>query len=83
MAESRYVTKPFPTNALGVSFTGEGMKELTDVISERSPFRHYGLGNPCKVSTFEKEVREYFGCRFALALQAERGALLCAVAALG
>lgn len=76
--------EPFPTHFLGVSFYGdEEMKELADVIREKSPFRHYGIGKPCKVSDFEKEVREHFGCRYALALSSGTGALFCAITALG
>ena len=44
------------------------MKELTDVVKEKSPFRHYGIGKPNKVETFEKEAKEYFGRKLALAV---------------
>jgi len=75
---------PFPTAFIGVSFYGEEeLKELTDVINQKSPFRHYGIGTPCKVSQFETEAREYFGRRFALALSSGSGALFCAMAAVG
>lgn len=76
--------KPFPSNFIGVSYYGdEELKEISDVVKERSPFRHYGLGNPCKVAAFEADVRKYFGCRFALAVSSGTGALLCAITALG
>lgn len=73
-----------PTNYLGVSFYGdEEMKELADVIREKSPFRHYGIGSPNKVTSFENEVRKYFGCRYALAVSSGSSALSCAMVALG
>lgn len=76
--------KPFPSNYLGVTYYGEEeLKELTDVVREKSPFRHYGLGKPCKVEAFEANVRKYFGCKFALAVSSGTGALFCAIAALG
>jgi 8-amino-3,8-dideoxy-alpha-D-manno-octulosonate transaminase len=76
--------KPFPPNYIGVMLYGdEEMKELADVVREKSPFRHYGSGNPCKVATFEEEVKTYFGCRFALAVSSGSAALCCAMAALG
>lgn len=76
--------KPFPSNYLGVTFYGdEELKEITDVVKDRSPFRHYGLGNPCKVASFEADARKYFGCRFALAVSSGSGALFCALTALG
>ncbi len=46
-------TTPFPTKNLGASLIGaEELKELADVVAERSPFRHYGLGNPHKAADF-------------------------------
>jgi 8-amino-3,8-dideoxy-alpha-D-manno-octulosonate transaminase len=74
----------FPDKLLGASLIGkEELQELTDVINERSPFRYYGLGTPEKVSTFEKEVRDYFNVKYALALSSGSAALVCSVAALG
>ncbi len=76
--------QPFPTSALGVSLYGdEEMKELADVVHEKSPFRHYGLGNPRKVRDFENAIREHFGCRYALALSSGTAALFCAIIAMG
>ena len=75
---------PFPSNFLGVTMYGdEEMAELKDVIEDKSPFRHYGAGNPRKTEFFEREVKEYFGSKFALAVSSGTGALSCAVAALG
>ena len=61
----------------------EELAELSEVISEKSPFRYYGLGVPNKTDAFEKKVRAYFGTKFSLALSSGTGALFCAVAALG
>lgn len=78
------VKEKLPTNYLGVSLYGdEELKELTDVVKEKSPFRHYGIGKPNKVETFEKEAKEYFGRKLALAVSSGSGALFCAAAALG
>lgn len=77
-------TKPFPSNMLGASVLGqEEIKELIDVINEKSPFRFYGIGKSEKVATFEKKICEKFGVKYALALSSGSSALLCAVAALG
>jgi len=76
--------KIFPPYTPGASMIGEEeLKELQDVIREKSPFRHYGLGNPCKVAEFEQYVREYLGTGYALAVSSGTAALLCAVTALG
>lgn len=77
-------TDPFPTNMPGASVLGEEeLREVTDVIREKSPFRFYGVGNPQKVATFESEVCEKFDVKYALAVSSGSSALLCAVAALG
>ena len=78
------IKEPLPTHYLGVSLYGdEELKELADVVREKSPFRHYGIGNPKKVETFENEVGKYFGRKFVLAVSSGSGALFCATAALG
>ena len=75
---------PFPTNMLGASLYGEEeLKEVADVINNRSPFRFYGIGSPDKVATLEKNVCEKFGVKYALAVSSGTSALSCAVAALG
>ena len=75
---------PFPSKMLGVAFIGEEeLKELTDVVESKSPFRHYGIGKPHKVEDFEKSVREYLGCKYTLAVSSGTAALLCAMAAAG
>lgn len=77
-------TQPFPPNMPGASLIGEEeLAQLADVVREKSPFRHYGVGNPCKVDTFEQMAGEYFGRRFALAVSTGTAALSCAVAAAG
>ena len=77
-------TKPFPSNMLGAALTGEEeLKELADVVREKSPFRHYGIGNPTKVKTVEEELKKQIGTRFALAVSSGSAALQCAVAAAG
>ncbi len=77
-------TAPFPSAMLGASLTGqEELKELADVVREKSPFRHYGIGTPTKVKAVEAELKEQIGVRFALAVSSGSAALQCAVAAAG
>ena len=77
-------TKPFPSNMLGAALTGEEeLRELGDVVREKSPFRHYGIGSPTKVKTVEEELKKQIGTRFALAVSSGSAALQCAVAAAG
>ncbi len=77
-------TTEFPSNFLGGSVIDSAeLKELTDVVFEKSPFRHYGLGNPTKVATLEKELCKYYGRKFALGVSSGSAALVCAMVALG
>ncbi len=74
----------FPSKLLGASLIGEEeLKELEDVVSQKSPFRFYGIGNPRKVREFEKNVNSYFSVKYSLAVSSGSAALLCATAALG
>lgn len=74
----------FPSKLLGASLIGEEeLKELEDVVMQKSPFRFYGIGNPKKVRNFEKEVNNYFGVKYSLAVSSGSAALFCAIAALG
>ncbi|NLT14557.1 MAG: aminotransferase class I/II-fold pyridoxal phosphate-dependent enzyme [Clostridiales bacterium] len=77
-------TAEWPPNLLGASLIGEEeLNELKDVVAIQSPFRHYGIGTPEKVATFEKKLCEYYGRRFSLAVSSGSAALICALAALG
>ncbi len=77
-------TTEFPSNFLGGSvIDNTELKELADVVSEKSPFRHYGLGNPTKVANFEKNLRDYYGRKFVLGVSSGSAALCCAMVALG
>jgi len=76
--------KPFPSKMLGAALIREEeMKELQDVITEKSPFRHYGIGSPHKVKDFEEEAKKILGSKYAVAVSSGSAALFCAVAALG
>jgi 8-amino-3,8-dideoxy-alpha-D-manno-octulosonate transaminase len=57
-------------------------KELTDVLTARSPFRWYGPKTPLKVATLEKEFAAKMQTRYALAVTSGTAALQCAVNAL-
>ena len=75
---------PFPPKFSGASLIGqEELDELADVIAEKSPFRHYGLGTPGKVNLFEEEAAKYLGVKYTLALSSGTAAISCALAALG
>ncbi|MBQ5951702.1 MAG: DegT/DnrJ/EryC1/StrS family aminotransferase [Lachnospiraceae bacterium] len=77
-------TRPFPTNMIGAALTGEEeLKELADVVREKSPFRFYGIGTPGKVAAAERELKTQIGTRYALAVSSGSAALQCAVAAAG
>ena len=60
------------------------LQELSEVHSNRQPFRWYGPGDrpPLKVATFEKEWAERMQTRFALAVTSGTAALQTALAAL-
>ena len=77
-------TTPLPSAMAGATLIcDDELKELADVVKEKSPFRFYGLGNPTKVDTFEKMVRDTFGVRYALGVSSGTAAIVCAAAALG
>lgn len=77
-------TRPYPDRLPGASLIGEEeLRELQYVVAERSPFRHYGLGKPCKVDGFEQESERLLGVKHALGVSSGTGALFCAAAALG
>jgi len=74
----------FPSKLLGASLIGEEeLKELEDVVTQKSPFRFYGIGTPRKVREFEQNVNSYFGVKYSLAVSSGSAALFCATAALG
>ena len=74
----------FPSKLLGASLIGEEeLKELEEVVSQKSPFRFYGIGSPRKVRELEKNVNSYFGVKYSLAVSSGSAALFCATAALG
>jgi len=76
--------EPFPSNYLGVTMYGdEELKEITDVINAKSPFRHYGISVTGKAALFEQMAAEYFGVKYALGLSSGSSALFCAIIALG
>ena len=56
---------------------------VLDVLHKGSLFRYYGLGEPKYVDALEAAAREFYGSRFALAVNSGTGALLAAMTALG
>lgn len=74
--------EPFPSNMIGASMIGqEELNELADVVREKSPFRHYGIGNPQKVNILEQSFAEMVGVKYALAVSSGSAALMCAIVA--
>jgi len=56
---------------------------LLDVLRNGSLFRYYGLKQPRYVDDFERAAREFYGVKFALAINSGTGALICSMTALG
>lgn len=56
---------------------------VLDVLQNGSLFRYYGLREPRYVDALEKAAKEYYGTRFALAVNSGTGALTSALAAFG
>ncbi len=54
-----------------------------DVLHRGSMFRYYGLHEPQYVDKFEAAAREFYGAKYALAVNSGTGALLTSMAALG
>jgi len=75
---------PFPQRLPGASLIGEEeLAQIRDVVINKSPFRHYGIGPTGKVDEFETESARYLGAAFTLALSSGSAALMCALAAIG
>ena len=55
---------------------------VQDVLQNGSLFRYYGLGEPKYVDTLEKAARNYYGIKYALALNSGTGALITAMSAM-
>ena len=56
---------------------------VLDVLRHGSMFRYYGLGEPTYVDALEAAAREFYGARYALAVNSGTGALTSAMRALG
>src|SRR5512143_3271474 len=61
----------------------EEERAVLDVLRSRALFRHYGPQRPKYVQGLEAAAREFYGSRFALAVNSGSGALITAMAALG
>jgi dTDP-4-amino-4,6-dideoxygalactose transaminase len=56
---------------------------VQDVFRHGSLFRYYGLGKAMYVDAYEAAARDYYGARYALAVNSGTGALISALTALG
>lgn len=61
----------------------EEEQAVLEVLRTRTLFRHYGPSKPRYVEALEAAAREFYGVRFALAVNSGSGALTTAMAALG
>ena len=60
----------------------EEERAVLDVLRKGSLFRYYGLGEPSYVDALEAAAREFYGVRYALAVNSGTGALIAAMNAL-
>lgn len=76
-----------PVPGLGCNAYGKEEEELVlDVLRRKEPFRYYGLNPqspPPMVATLEKEMREFIGTDYALAVSSGTAALEVAYGAIG
>lgn len=56
---------------------------VQDVLHNGSLFRYYGLNAPSYVDKYEAAAREFYGAKYALAVNSGTGALITAMTALG
>jgi dTDP-4-amino-4,6-dideoxygalactose transaminase len=56
---------------------------VLDVMRHGSLFRYYGINEPKHVEAYEETARNYYGVKYALAMNSGTGALLAAMTALG
>lgn len=81
--------KPIRSLPLPLEFPGahyfdqEEVDAVARVLTNRSPYRYYGLETPREVDTFEKEFAEFLGVPHAVAVSSGTGALHVALPALG
>jgi 8-amino-3,8-dideoxy-alpha-D-manno-octulosonate transaminase len=75
--------KPFDYQCIGGNLIGEEELALvSEVITAKTLFRHYGPQKPHMVDDFEQCAGELVGTRYALATATGSGAWFCALAAL-
>ena len=58
-------------------------RAVLDVLHKGSLFRYYGLGEPRYVDALESAAREFYGVKYALAVNSGTGALIAAMGAMG
>ncbi len=72
--------EPFP----GIYWLDEQEEQaVLDVLRRGAPFRYYGINKPRHVEMLEAAAQQYYGVRFALAVNSGTGALMTAMTALG
>lgn len=74
----------WPCEFPGVHWLDEAEERaVLDVLQSRAVYRYYGVNKPKYVDALEAAAREFYGTRFALAVNSGTGALTTAMAALG
>src|SRR3954469_21002535 len=86
-ASTKLKIRPRPQLGLGAALIGKEEEELVlQVVRNQEPFRYYGhdaAHPPGMAATLEKEFREKYGFKYALAVTSGTAALEVALAALG
>jgi dTDP-4-amino-4,6-dideoxygalactose transaminase len=83
-AKEDHMKLVWPREFPGVHHYGvEEEKAVLQVVRNRAPFRYYGLKRPKFVAALERQAREFYGARYALAVNSGTGALMTAMTALG
>jgi len=74
----------WPYEFPGAYWLGEAEEQaVLDVLGNGSLFRYYGLGKPKYVDSLEAYACDYFGSKYALAVNSGTGALMIAMMSMG
>jgi len=74
----------WPCEFPGVHWLDEEEEEaVLDVLRSRAVYRYYGINKPKYVDALEASAREFYGTRYALAVNSGSGALITAMLAMG
>jgi 8-amino-3,8-dideoxy-alpha-D-manno-octulosonate transaminase len=84
MKGAEKMTEKWPSEYPGTNWINdEEEAAVLDVVRRRSLFRYYGPSEPTHVSMLESRAREFYGSKYALAVNGGTGALITAMIAMG